>query len=59
MIVAILLVHLPKGFSIQKGGYEFTLLLLLGSIALFLSGAGKKWVLERKIVQKRTLKEVN
>ena len=52
MIVAIILVHLPKGFSVLNGGYEFPLLILLGAIALVLSGAGNKLVLEKKLFQK-------
>ncbi|HLD33954.1 MAG TPA: DoxX family protein [Candidatus Nanoarchaeia archaeon] len=52
MVVAILLVHLSKGFSIGNGGYEFALLLLLGSISLMLSGPGRFWSLE-DIVRKR------
>jgi putative oxidoreductase len=52
MVVAILLVHLSKGFSIANGGYEFALLLLLGAITLFFSGAGKKWVLEKALFKK-------
>ncbi len=41
MLVAITLVHLNNGFNISKGGYEFTLVLLLSCIALIFSGAGK------------------
>lgn len=47
--VAILLVHLPKGFSASNGGYEFVLLLFLGAVSLVFSGAGKKIVLEGTI----------
>ena len=50
--VAMFLVHLPNGFSILNGGYEFTLLLLLGAISLFFSGAGGKWVLEKALFKK-------
>ena len=52
LIIAIPLVHLPRGFTAANGGYEFPLLVLLGSIALILSGAGKKFVLERKLFKK-------
>ena len=48
MLVALLLVHLQKGFSVAQGGYEFVLLLLLGGVSLLLSGAGKKWALGKK-----------
>ena len=52
MLVAFLLVHLPKGFSIQKGGYEFVMLLFFGAVTLFFAGAGKKLVLEKKLFGK-------
>lgn len=45
ILIALILVHLPKGFSITKGGYEYALLLLLSSIALMLNGGNKKWSL--------------
>lgn len=48
MLTALLVFHLPKGFSILNGGYEFVLLLLLANISLLLSGAGKKWNLGKK-----------
>ena len=41
MIVAILVVHLSKGFLVNNGGYEFPLALLAGLIALILLGAGE------------------
>jgi len=40
MAVATVLVHLPNGFSVGDGGYEFTLTLFLVAIALALQGAG-------------------
>lgn len=40
MLVATLLVHLPNGFSVSDGGYEFTFVLLFGALSLLLSGAG-------------------
>ena len=39
MVVAILTVHLPNGFTGQ-GGYEFTLVLLASLLGLALTGAG-------------------
>lgn len=48
MLTALLVFHLPKGFSILNGGYEFVLLLLLANLSLFLSGAGQKWNLGKK-----------
>ena len=41
MIVAIALVHLGKGFFVSGGGYEFALVLLLSSLALVFTGAGR------------------
>jgi putative oxidoreductase len=38
MLGAILLVHLPNGFSVSAGGYEFVLTLLAASLALALTG---------------------
>jgi len=52
MIVATLVVHLPNGFVVSSGGYEFTLVLLLGSVALLFTGAGSKLSLERKLLGK-------
>lgn len=40
MLGAILLVHLPHGFDVSKGGMEFALSQLLLALALFLTGAG-------------------
>jgi len=40
MLVAIALVHLPKGFWVTKGGYEFNVSLLAAVIAIALTGPG-------------------
>jgi len=40
MIVAVVTVHLPKGFWVTKGGYEFNLALLAAVAALALTGPG-------------------
>ena len=40
MTVATLVVHLPNGFAINDGGYEFALLLALAALSLVLSGPG-------------------
>jgi putative oxidoreductase len=40
MIVAIATVHLPKGFWVTKGGFEFNLTLIGAAAALALTGPG-------------------
>ena len=40
MVVAIVTVHLAKGFWNSKGGYEFPLLLMGGALALSFTGFG-------------------
>jgi putative oxidoreductase len=40
MLVAVALVHWPKGFWISKGGYEFNLLILAAVAALAVIGPG-------------------
>ena len=40
MLVAIITVHWSKGFAASKGGVEFPLSVLAGSLALVFSGAG-------------------
>lgn len=40
MLVAIYLVHLPRGFWVSKGGYEFNLSILAATTALALIGPG-------------------
>lgn len=41
MLAAVLLVHLPNGFVVANGGYEFALVLFLTSISLMLGGSGE------------------
>lgn len=40
-LVALLTVHIGKGFFLATGGYEFILLLLAASVSLMVTGAGK------------------
>jgi len=40
MLVAIATVHLPKGFWVSKGGFEFNLSLIAGAAALAFTGTG-------------------
>lgn len=40
MAVATVLVHLPNGFVVSDGGYEYTLVLTLSALGLALSGPG-------------------
>ncbi|WP_435319160.1 DoxX family protein [Haloarchaeobius sp. TZWSO28] len=52
MTGAILLVHLPNGFLVSNGGYEFALLVLLASVSLVFTDPGKysvaHWLAERE-----------
>ncbi|WP_439027209.1 DoxX family protein [Haloarchaeobius sp. DT45] len=52
MTGAVLLVHLPNGFVVSNGGYEFALLLLLASVSLVFTDPGKysvaHWLAERE-----------
>ena len=48
MLVAILTVHLPKGFNVAAGGAEFAFMLLAAAIALTLS-PNSKWSLDNKL----------
>jgi putative oxidoreductase len=41
MLVALFVVHLPKGFFISAGGYEFVLTLLGACLTLLLVGPGE------------------
>lgn len=52
MLVATIKVHLPLGFSMANGGYEYTLVLMLALLALASLGAGK-YSLARLIKGKR------
>lgn len=45
MVVAIALVHWPKGFWVSKGGFEFNLSLVAGATALAITGPGA-WSLD-------------
>jgi putative oxidoreductase len=47
MIVAIVKIHVPNGFFMSKGGYEYQLLLLASCISLMLTGSGKISVFEK------------
>lgn len=40
MLVAVALVHLPKGFWVSKGGFEFNLTLIAGAVAIAFTGPG-------------------
>jgi putative oxidoreductase len=40
MLVAITLVHWPKGFWVSKGGYEFNVSIIAGALAIALAGPG-------------------
>ena len=41
MLVAVLKVHISKGFFITNGGYEYNFVVILSLIALMLMGGGK------------------
>lgn len=47
MLVALFLVHLPNGFYVNEGGYEFALILLASTVALALMGPGARSLDER------------
>lgn len=47
-IVALLTVHVTKGFFLSGGGYEYILLILAVTISLMITGPGK-WSLDRMI----------
>lgn len=46
-LVAMLSVHISKGFFMSTGGIEFTLMLLAASVAVMIAGAGKLSVDEK------------
>lgn len=52
MLVAMLTVHIPNGFSVSNGGYEFVLTLLAANVAFVLAGSGAlsidNWLLNRQ-----------
>ena len=41
MLVAIFSVHISSGFFLSNGGYEYGFVLLIASISLLISGAGR------------------
>jgi putative oxidoreductase len=41
MLIAIIAVHVGKGFFVDKGGYEYALALFAASLSLLFSGAGR------------------
>ena len=47
-IVALVSVHLPNGFFMANGGYEFMLLILASTLSLMITGPGK-WALDHKL----------
>lgn len=49
----LLLVNTGNGFSVQEGGYEYTLLLLASTVTILLAGPGK-FVLEKRFGHKAT-----
>jgi len=52
MLVAVVAVHLSKGFFLDKGGYEYALAMLAVSVSLALSGGGRA-SLDRMLRAKR------
>jgi len=40
-VVALLTVHVTKGFFVSEGGFEFILLILAACVSLIITGAGK------------------
>lgn len=47
-VVALVSVHLPNGFFIANGGYEFILLILAATVSVMITGPGK-WALDSKL----------
>ena len=52
MVVALVLVHLPAGFWVGEGGYEFVAVLGVAALALAFTGAGK-FSLDRALLRGR------
>ncbi len=50
-LIALLTVHVTKGFFVSSGGYEFILLLLAASVSLMITGAGK-YSVDRNVLRK-------
>lgn len=50
-LVALLTVHVSKGFFLSTGGFEFIILLLAASVSIMVMGAGK-WSLDHKMMKK-------
>lgn len=47
-VLALLTVHVSKGFFLANGGYEYILLILAVTVSLMITGPGK-WALDSKI----------
>ena len=47
MVVAVLKVHLKKGFFMHAGGFEYNFVLICICIALMITGAGKYSLLNK------------
>ncbi|MDO5750062.1 MAG: DoxX family protein [Rothia sp. (in: high G+C Gram-positive bacteria)] len=52
MTGAMIMVHLPQGFSASNGGYEYVLVLAAGAALFIFTGAGKHSI-DRFFVRKR------
>lgn len=49
-VIALLTVHVSKGFFIAEGGYEFILLILAACVSLLVLGGGK-WSLDHTVLK--------
>ena len=47
MLVAVIKVHLKKGFFLADGGYEYNFIIIAALIALFILGSGKFGISEK------------